>query len=82
MAFRCANCGKGTVMGVTQRHRRGVAGKRWNKRAQATPRTFKPNLQSATIMLNGVEEQVKLCTRCLKKFKRENAIVGQNVASL
>lgn len=83
MAFRCANCGKSTVMGVTQRHRRGVAGKRWSKRAQKTPRSFMPNLQNAMVLIDGTAQQVKMCTRCIKRFKKENALVNyQNRASL
>ncbi|PIU28546.1 50S ribosomal protein L28 [Candidatus Woesebacteria bacterium CG07_land_8_20_14_0_80_44_9] len=63
MSYRCENCGKETVVGRSQRHARGVAGKRWKKRAQKTPRTFKPNLQ----MFQGR----KLCTKCIKRLKKD-----------
>jgi ribosomal protein L28 len=85
MSYRCANCDKHSVTGISQRHHRGVAGKRWKKRAQATIRLFKPNLQAATIIVDGKTEKVKLCTRCLKKFKKDNALAHQahhSVASL
>jgi ribosomal protein L28 len=62
MSFVCENCGKKTGIGRSRRHKRGVAGKRWKKRAQATPRTFKPNLQ----MYHGQ----KLCAKCIKKLKQ------------
>ncbi len=61
MAFACSNCGKKTVFGSSQRHGRGVAGKRWKKRAQETKRTFAPNIQ----MWHGM----KLCASCIKKLK-------------
>ena len=61
MSMICDNCRKKTVFGSSQRHGRGVAGKRWSKRAQETKRTFSPNLQ----MYKGM----KLCTSCLKKLK-------------
>lgn len=61
MSFICENCSKKTIFGVTHTHGRGVAGKRWKKRAQSTKRTFKPNLQ----MFNGK----KLCTACIKKLR-------------
>jgi ribosomal protein L28 len=82
MSFRCENCDKHTVIGISQRHHRGVAGKRWKKRAQATTRTFKPNLQTATVIVEGKPQKLTLCTRCLKKFKKNNATIAQNIASL
>jgi ribosomal protein L28 len=57
----CDNCGKSKVFGSSQHHGRGVAGKRWNKRAQESKRTFGVNLQ--------VYKGMKLCTSCLKKLK-------------
>lgn len=61
MAYVCDNCGKGIVAGRTSSHARGVAGKRWKKRAQKTSRLFKPNLQ----MYMGS----KLCSDCISKLK-------------
>ena len=61
MAFACDNCGKGIIFGRTSSHARGVAGKRWKKRAQKTARLFKPNIQ----MYKGM----KLCTDCISKLK-------------
>lgn len=61
MSAICANCGKTSVYGSSQRHRRGVAGKRWNKRAQETKRVFNVNFQ--------IFEGKKLCSSCLKKIK-------------
>lgn len=77
MAMVCANCGKGAVTGISSSHHRGVAGRRWRKRAQATKRLFKPNLQMATIMLDGKKHKVKLCTKCIKRFKKEGQLANQ-----
>lgn len=61
MAYSCENCGKKTVSGSSQRHARGIAGKRWKKRAQETKRTFSANIQ----MWHGK----KLCTSCIKRLR-------------
>ena len=74
MSYICQNCHKGIVSGRTQRHHRGVAGKRWLKRAPMTTRLFKPNLQKVTMTIGGVEEKLKLCASCIKKFKKEGKI--------
>ena len=74
MSYACENCGKKTVAGRTQRHHRGVAGKRWRNRAPMTLRTFKPNLQKASVLVSGVYKQMKLCTSCIKKLKKEGKI--------
>lgn len=71
MSAICENCGKKTVFGRTQRHARGIAGRRWSKRAHKTSRTFKPNLQKATALISGKYKQIKVCAKCLKKLKSE-----------
>lgn len=74
MSYVCDICGKKTVFGVSQQHGRGVAGKRWKKRAQATKRTFKPNLQKVTVLMSGDEKKMLLCTKCIKRIKNYKAI--------
>ncbi len=69
MAYACEICGKKTLIGRSQSHRRGVAGRRWKKRAQETRRTFKPNLQKKTFLVDGDRVQMRVCTRCLKAVK-------------
>jgi large subunit ribosomal protein L28 len=78
----CENCGKKTVVGRSQQHKRGVAGKRWKKRAQATPRVFKPNIQKVTVVIKGEERQMKLCTSCIKRFKKEGRLKSQQIRGL
>ena len=77
MAYVCDKCGKGLVHGRQSSHHRGVAGKRWKKRAQVTLRTFKPNLQKITVVINGKSIQMKLCTDCISRFKKDGKIVGK-----
>jgi ribosomal protein L28 len=71
MSYICDNCGKETVAGRSHHHKRGVAGKRWRKRAPVTLRTFKPNLQHFSMMIGGKKVSRRLCAKCIKKFKKE-----------
>jgi ribosomal protein L28 len=68
----CEICGKKTVIGRRKQHKRGVAGRRWKKRAQVTIRKFKPNIHSATIMVGNKRKKVKICSKCLKRYKKDN----------
>jgi ribosomal protein L28 len=52
-------------------HKRGVAGGRWKKRAPKTPRTFKVNLQRFTAIADNVKMKVKLCSKCVKRIKKD-----------
>ena len=70
MALKCDQCGKGVVFTTIQRHKRGVAGGRWKKRAQKSRKIIKPNLQAYRGLLNGKQGKWKLCTRCLRTLKR------------
>ena len=74
MAFACEICGKKTVKGRSQRHGRGVAGRRWKKRAQMTLRRFRPNIQRATFVIQGKEKQMKVCTKCIKRVKKYGSV--------
>lgn len=74
MAYMCDNCGKEKVVGRQSSHGRGVAGKRWKKRAQKTPRVFKPNLQKIAVIVNGKLTQMRLCTSCISRFRKEGKI--------
>jgi ribosomal protein L28 len=74
MSYVCDICEKKTVFGVSQEHGRGVAGKRWKKRAQATKRTFKPNLQTISVVMAAKTKQMLLCTKCIKRIKNYKSI--------
>ncbi len=70
-AIKCYICEKKTVVGRSQKHKRGVAGKRWKKRVTATFRVFRPNLQAVTIVEGGRKKKVKMCAKCIKRRKRD-----------
>lgn len=82
MSYICDKCGKDTIVGRSQQHKRGVAGKRWKKRAQKTPRTFKPNLQKIAVAVNGIKETMKLCTKCIKRFEKEGKLFDYRKVTL
>ena len=74
MAYICDICGKKSVMGRSQRHKRGVAGKRWAKRAPKTPRLFMPNLQRVTLKIGGEVRKMRVCAKCLKRIKKFGSV--------
>lgn len=74
MSYICEICLKKTSVGRSQQHKRGVAGKRWKKRAPSTSRTFKPNLQRKTLVVAGEKRQMRLCTKCIKRIKKYGSI--------
>lgn len=69
--MECYHCGKTTLYGRSHTHHRGVAGGRWKKRAPKTQKIFKPNLQKIAIMIKGKSETVRLCTRCIKRVRKD-----------
>lgn len=75
MAYICEICGKGVVIGRSQRHGRGVAGKRWKKRATVTTKVFRPNLQTITLLIDSEKKTMKLCTKCIKRYKKDGGRV-------
>jgi large subunit ribosomal protein L28 len=74
MSYICEICGKKTEVGSSQRHRRGVAGKRWMTRAQKTRRVFKPNLQRVTLNIAGDIKKMRICAKCVKRIKKYGSI--------
>lgn len=82
MAFLCENCGKTLTMGRSQRHGRGVAGKRWSKRAPMTSKMFKPNIQKIGMLVGGKKVTRNLCSTCIKRFKKEGKIKSFSRASV
>ena len=69
----CFHCEKGLLYGRSHTHHRGVAGGRWKKRAPKTRRIFEPNLQAVNVIVKDKVERVKLCTKCLKRIKKDVA---------
>ena len=79
MAYRCENCGKGTMIGSQHKHHAGVAGGRWKKRAPHTTKVFKPNLHRARIELGTTYKTMRLCTKCLRLLRRTSKKVSSPV---
>ncbi len=52
---KCEACGKTTTFG----HNRSFS-------LRATRRTFRPNLQKVTVMVDGRKVQKTLCTKCMR----------------
>jgi large subunit ribosomal protein L28 len=72
MAMICDNCGKGIMHGHLVSHAKN-----------RTNRTWKPNLHKKTIVFNGKKMNAKLCTRCIKMFKKADiALKEQQQASV
>ncbi len=69
--MKCYHCGKGVLFGRSHTHHRGVAGGRWKKRAPKTQRIFRPNLHWVKIQENGKIKSVKLCSKCLKRIRKD-----------
>lgn len=69
--MECFHCKKKTVVGRSHTHHRGVAGGRWKKRAPKTKRLFEPNLHKVYILQNDKKKRVLLCSKCLKRIKKD-----------
>jgi large subunit ribosomal protein L28 len=64
MAAVCFNCGKGVMYGHNVSHAKN-----------RTRKIFKPNLHTARIIVGGTAKRVRLCTKCVRKFKEATANV-------
>ena len=79
MARVCQFCGKKTRSGGTIA-RRGLAKKKGGVGLRCTGRTlrtFKPNLQRVSAIVDGVSTRVRLCTRCLKRGRIQKVARGK-----
>ena len=56
---KCEECGKATTFG----HNRSFS-------QHATNRTYRPNLQRVTIMVNGRKVHKVLCTKCIRTMSK------------
>ncbi len=62
MARRCDICGKKSGSGHNVSHSKRRTNRRWH-----------PNIQPATLQLEGVATRVKICTRCLRSQMKVTA---------
>lgn len=70
MANKCEYCEKGVQIGRNIRHKRGVAGGRWKRKAQKTFRKWSPNLHSVRVIEKGKVVRRRLCTKCMRRADR------------
>ena len=57
--LKCDNCGKGVLYGHNVSHSK-----------RRTQKIFKPNLHATRVVLNGIRVNKRLCTKCLRMYKR------------
>ena len=75
MASRCDRCGKGLLRGKKiARARQGL-----NYRS---PKIFRPNLHSFKLVVNGRRKKLALCTKCLRRVKKEQEELKKKEAAL
>jgi large subunit ribosomal protein L28 len=58
---KCSVCGKSTTFG----HNRSFS-------LRSTNRTFKPNLQKTTVMVEGRPVQLTLCAKCMRTMVKSH----------
>jgi len=71
MGAECQLCGRKKSLGY-KLVRRGLAKRKGGVGQHISGRTrreFKPNLQSARVMINGTVRRLRICTRCLRSDK-------------
>ncbi len=60
MQSKCINCNKGAVAGHMVSHAKN-----------RLKRLFKPNLQKYVVLEKGYKKSVTLCTKCIKRLKKD-----------
>jgi len=71
MGMKCANCGKGVMYGHNVSHSK-----------RRTRKIFKPNLHESRVLINGQRRRLKLCTKCLRMYRKLEALhAGKGSAS-
>lgn len=63
---KCELCGKAVANG----NRISIARSHVSRRA---PRTWKPNLRTVRIEVNGESKKMHVCSKCLRSAKMQNA---------
>ncbi|HET6384084.1 MAG TPA: 50S ribosomal protein L28 [Armatimonadota bacterium] len=74
MSRVCEYCGKGSQFGNNIRH---VHSGQWALRAPKTKKAWRPNIQTARVLKNGITTRVRVCTRCMKAGKVVRAAAPQ-----
>lgn len=66
MAMRCANCSKGVMYGHNVSHAKN-----------RTRKIFRPNLHAARVVVGGTSKRVRLCTKCLRMYKKSQVVATE-----
>ncbi len=67
MARRCDVCNKKTQHGDQHIHRHSA----WRYKAPRTKRTWKPNLRTVKLTVEGQKVELKMCMSCYSKYTQE-----------
>lgn len=59
---KCEICGKGVVFGIKMSHSH-----------RRTNRSWKPNIRTVKATVNGTPKTMKICSRCLRSIKSQQA---------
>ena len=68
MSKVCEICQKSTVAGNRIQHKHSIG---WRYKAPKTKRTFKPNLRTIEVELDGAIKKVSTCMKCYKRLRKE-----------
>lgn len=74
----CTICNKGTMAGRNIRHKHSGL---WERKAPATSRVFEANIQKRKVIVSGITAQLTLCTKCIKKIRKEPGWKGLTLFS-
>lgn len=67
--MKCYNCGKGVLYGHNVSHAKN-----------RTRKIFKPNLHEARILVGNNRKKVRLCTKCLRLYKKLDQMTKTPIA--
>lgn len=84
MARVCEITGKKTATGHNRRHQRGKAGGvsgPWSRKAQATKRTWRPNLTVVRVLVGGKPTRMKISMKAYKRLRNYGNIGNITLAN-
>jgi len=79
MARKCELTGRKTATGHSRLHKRGASGGRsgpWSRKAPASKRTWKPNLTTVRVVVDGKNTKMKLSMKAYKRIRNFGSLDG------